>query len=544
MSDTFHDDPRVVTIPALVADRAAQLGDKPAIVGPDEDGSVHRMGYRELEVRSRAVAKALVARGIERGDRVAIWAPNIWEWVVLSYGIQIAGAAVVPINTRYRGREAAYLLRRSGARALFTVTGFLGNDYVALLRAAGDPSEETPALQHVVVVRGERPEGTVGLDDFLRAGDAVDDATLDARIATIRPEDYAEVSFTSGTTGNPKGVVATHEQWSMPFRAWVDVTGLVAADRVVVIAPFFHSFGSKAGYFTALLAGATVYPLVTFDPGEALRLIEAERISVIPGPPAIFQTLLARPDRTDHDLSSLRLAVTGSANVPVELVVAMRDVLRFDRVVTGYGLTEASGIATMCRHDDDPETIARTAGRAVPGVELRVVGPDGATLPPGQDGEVVLRGYNVMSGYWEDPDATAATIKDGWLHTGDIGRLDERGNLTITDRLKDMFIVGGFNVYPAEVENLLGRHPAVAQAAVIGVPDERLGDVGMAFVVLRPGASVGEAELLDWARGEVANFKVPRYVHIVDTLPRNASEKVLKPALRREAEAILAQRRG
>lgn len=541
-SDDFTDDPSVVTIPAIVGDRARRIGAKVAIVAPDADGTLRRMTYRDLEARVRQVAKALMARGTQRGDRVALWAPNIWEWIVLAFGAQSAGAAIVPVNTRYKGREAAYLLAKSGARLLFTVTDFLDTDYVDLLDRAGDRGTTVPSLEQVVVVRGAVPADAISLDEFLVGGDTVSDAELDERIASIGPGDMADVSFTSGTTGNPKGVVATHEQQSQPFRGWVEVVGLEARDRVMVIAPFFHSFGSKAGFFTSVLAGATVYPQLTFDPDATLRLIEEERISVIPGPPAIFQTLLQRPDRDAFDLSSLRLAVTGSANVPVELVVAMREVLEFDRVVTGYGLTEASGIATMCRWDDDPETIARTAGRALPGVRIRIVGPNGDELPAGENGEVLIAGYNVMTGYWDEPEETARTVVDGWLHTGDIGFLDERQNLRITDRAKDMYIVGGFNAYPVEIENTLGRHRAIRQAAVIGVPDERLGEVGMAFVILEPGFDLTEGELIAWTRDELANFKVPRYVEFVDELPKNASEKVLKPTLRAAAPAVLAAR--
>jgi acyl-CoA synthetase (AMP-forming)/AMP-acid ligase II len=254
---------------------------------------------------------------------------------------------------------------------------------------------------------------------------------------------------------------------------------------------------------------------------------------MLPGPPAIYQTILDHPDLDLHDLSSLRLSVSGAATVPVEMIERMRRELTFETIVTGYGLTETTGIATMCRHDDDLDTIATTAGRPIPDVEVRTVDEGGRTVAVGEPGEVVVRGYNLMKGYFNDAEATAATIdQDGWLHTGDIGVIDEGGNLRITDRLKDMFIVGGFNAYPAEIEHMLMRHPAVGQVAVVGVPDHRMGEVGMAFVVLRPGASVTEDELIAWSREAMANYKAPRYVEIVDALPMNASNKVLKYELR------------
>jgi acyl-CoA synthetase (AMP-forming)/AMP-acid ligase II len=339
--------------------------------------------------------------------------------------------------------------------------------------------------------------------------------------------------FTSGTTGHPKGVMCTHGQSVRAFRAWSEVVGLRAGDRYLVVVPFFNSFGYKAGWLACLLTGATVLPQPVFDVDAVLARIGPDRVNVLPGPPALYQTLLARPDLRDHDLSSLRLAVTGAAVIPVDLVVRMRDELGFDTVITGYGLTEATGIATMCRFDDDPETIATTSGRAIPDVEVLVVDDAGAEVPRGRPGEVVVRGYNVMRGYYEDPEQTAAAIDDrGWLHTGDIGVMDERGYLRITDRKKDMFIVGGFNAYPAEIENVLLGYAGVAQVAVVGVPDERLGEVGMAFVVPRADADVDADALIAWSRERMANFKVPRRIEIVDALPLNATGKVLKYELR------------
>jgi acyl-CoA synthetase (AMP-forming)/AMP-acid ligase II len=289
------------------------------------------------------------------------------------------------------------------------------------------------------------------------------------------------------------------------------------------------------------MAGATVVPEPVFDAGAVLRRIEAERISVLPGPPTLYQTLLGDPDRAKHDLSSLRLGVTGAAVVPVELVRAMDDELGFTTVLTAYGLTESCGTVTMCRRSDPPEVVARTSGRAIPGLEVRIVA-EGKEVPTGEPGEIVVRGYTVMSGYWGNAEATAETIDtDGWLRTGDIGVMDAQGNVTITDRVKDMYVVGGFNAYPAEIEAILRGHEAVAQAAVVGVPDERMGEVGCAYIVPVAGAlsgdSDGEADelgrsILGWSRGAMANYKVPRGVVLVDGLPVNAGGKVLKRELR------------
>jgi acyl-CoA synthetase (AMP-forming)/AMP-acid ligase II len=335
-------------------------------------------------------------------------------------------------------------------------------------------------------------------------------------------------------------VVCTHGQVLRGFADWAAVIGLRAGDRYLVINPFFHAFGYKAGWLSSIMRGATMLPHAIFDARAVLERIARERITVFPGPPAIFQSLLALPDLHAYDVSSLRLAVTGAAVIPVELVHRMRDELGFESVVTGYGLTECSGAVSMCRHDDDPVTIATTSGRALPGVEVRCIDAQGRPVPTGEAGEIVVRGYNVMPCYFEDETATRETIDaDGWLHTGDVGTLDAAGNLRITDRIKDMYILGGFNCYPAEIENLIFAIPGVAQVAVIGVPDERMGEVGMAFVVEKAGAGLGEASLIAACRERMANYKVPRFVRIVPSLPMNATGKVLKGPLREQARREL-----
>jgi len=325
----------------------------------------------------------------------------------------------------------------------------------------------------------------------------------------------------------------THAQTLRAYRDWSEVVGLREHDRYLIVNPFFHAFGYKAGWLASLMMGATVFPQSVLDPEQVFERIPRDGITFLPGPPTLYQTILNHPARGEHDLSSLRLSVTGAAPTPVELIVRMREELTFETIITGYGLTETCGIATMCRYDDDPETIANTSGRAIPGVDVRVVDEDGREVTRGEPGEVVIRGYNVMRGYLDEPEETAATIDDdGWLHTGDVGVMDDRGYLRITDRTKDMFIVGGFNAYPAEIENLLLRHSRIEQAAVIGVPDERLGEVAKAFVVLRAGDPILEDEIIEWSRAEMANFKVPRSVEFLDALPVNATGKVVKDELR------------
>jgi HIP---CoA ligase len=513
---------RPTTIPAALLHAAERFGDREALIDSDS-----RWTYPDLADAALDSAAGMMAAGVERGDRVAVWAPNGRLFVAAALGAVTAGAVLVPLNTRFKSDEAAWILRRSGARLLVTDSGFLGHDYVGMLRDA-----ELPALTEIIT-----PNGGGGLSwaSFLRRGSGVSrDETL-ARAGAVTADDVCDMFFTSGTTGRPKGVMTTHGQSIRVYTAWADGVGLREGDRYLVINPMFHTFGYKAGLLACLIRGATVISQPAFDAAEAIRLIERERVTVLPGPPTLYASLLDYPARAGHDLSSLRLAVTGAAVVPVPLVMRMRAEL-FREVIIAYGLTESCGTVTVGDPDAEPETACRTVGRAIPGTEVIIGGPGGAPLPPGSTGEVLVRGYNVMRGYFDDPAATAAAIDPaGWLHTGDVGTLDADGNLRITDRLKDMFTVGGFNAYPAEIEQVIARHGQVSEAAVVGVPDARLGEVGCAFVVPRPGAMVTEAEIIAFCRERLANFKVPRSVRTVAALPRNASGKVLKTELRDRA---------
>ena len=518
------------TIPALVDDAAERFGDAEALV----DGDL-RMSFEELRSRVVAMADALEAWGLAPGDRVAVWGHNTWEWAVAALGAHATGGVVVPVNTRFKGDETAYVLSASRARVLFCVTDFLGTDHLGLLRAAKDGMPES--LETTVVMRGPVPPGSSSFADFM----APPARPASGRNRPVWRSDPCHVMFTSGTTGRPKGVMLNHGAVCRAYRNWAEVIGLRHGDRYLIVNPFFHSFGLNAGILACLMTGATMIPHPVFDVPSVMARVRAERVSVLPGPPAIYQTILNHPDLETSKLSTLRLAVTGAAPVPVPMIEAMRDRLGFEVVVTGYGLTEASGIATMCRHDDPPETVSATSGRAIDDVEVRVVGPDGRELPRGEPGEIVVRGYNVMDGYLDDPHATAAAIDaDGWLHTGDVATMDAAGYVAITDRLKDMFICGGFNAYPAEIEATMLAHPAVGQVAVVGRPDDRLGEVGHAFVVPTPGASTDEAsetELIAWCRERMANYKAPRGVTFTDALPLTASGKVRKHDLRARLQA-------
>jgi len=470
--------------------------------------------------------------------------------VISALGIMAAGGILVPINTRFKGDEARFAIGKVRAAMVVLDDAFLGNGYLQMLRgaAAAEPvppsaGRPVPVLSdvHTVVLLDASSPATVGgtagtdaepalsYEQFLAGAVDTPVEEIDSRIDALSPDDVADILFTSGTTGYPKGAMVTHRSNLLVDLAWSDMVGLLRADRYLLINPFFHSFGYRAGLLACLIRRATMLPMATFDVSATLRLIETERVTVFPGAPTVYTSLLDHPEFADHDLSSVRLAVTCATIVPVPLLHRMREELGFRDVITAYGLTETCGTATVCPPDTDEHRISTSCGIAIPGTEVRIVGPDGVEAPVEQTGEVQVRGYNVMLGYFEDEPATAAAIDaDGWMHTGDVGWMDADGYLRITDRIKDVVMVGGFNVYPAEVERIIREHPTVSDVAVIGEPDGRLGEVTIAYVQLRPGAAATEDELLEFCRGKMANFKQPRRIAFVGELPRTPSGKIQK----------------
>lgn len=471
------------TIPEMVLSAADRFGDAEAAV----DGPL-RFTFTELVERIRCAAGAFADLGVGKGDRVAVWAPNSVEWIIAAFGLLTAGGVLVPVNTRFKTEEAGDIIARSGVKAVLVQKGFLGQDYTA-------------------------PAGTPVIDlksDFLSSGSPFERA--------VSGTDICDIIFTSGTTGRPKGAMMNHRQTLRMYSEWATLADLREGDRYLQINPYFHTFGLKAGLITSFLRGATMLPVAVFDVDTVVDLIDRERITMLPGPPTLYHSLLTVRDKAR--LSTLRAGVTGAADIPVELVRRIHGELPFQTLMTGYGLTEAGNV-TLSRPGDSFEDVATTAGLPCDGVEVRIA----------DDGEVLVRGYGVMQGYLDDPEGTAAAIDPGgWLHTGDLGRLDAAGRLRIDGRKKDMFIVGGFNAYPAEIEGYLLEHPAVAQAAVIGVPDDRLGQVGKAFVVAK--SQVSEEDLLLWCRERMAGFKAPRSIAFLDELPLNATGKVMKDQLR------------
>ncbi|HTU75781.1 MAG TPA: AMP-binding protein [Trebonia sp.] len=585
--------PEPSTVPACLRAAASDAPRALAIVDGDT-----RLTYAQLAGQAGQFTRALIAAGIGAGDAVALCAPNSARWVVAALGTLGAGAVLVPVNTRYKGGEAHYVLAKARAAALLVGNGFLGNDYLGMLSDAdsqapsagplaspaspgspappASPGSLLPGLPSLRVVvdlgpcvpprarshpagpdaelpRGGVPGGGVpgssvpgsgvsgsgvsgsgvsraalSLAAFLRAGDAIDQAAAGRRAGAVTPGALCDVIFTSGTSGRPKGVMTSHATALRNAAAWADGMGMGAGDRYLIVNPFFHTFGYRAGILACLAARATMYPLAVFDVEAALAIAQAERITVLPGPPTLFRSILAHPAHGDFDLS-VRLVATGAASVPRALMERIRDELGVAFVASPYGLTEVGGTATMPPPGAPAEKVLTTVGTAIPGTEIAIGGRDGQHQPAGVDGEILIRGYHVMRGYFDDPRATGEAIDSGgWLHTGDVGHLDADGYLTVTGRLTEVFQVGGFNVYPVEVEQLLATHPLIAEAAVIGVPDERLGEVGHAFVVARPGCLPDPQEVIAFARERIANFKVPRAVTIAADLPRTPLGKVRK----------------
>ena len=526
------------TLPHVIAHVAARYADKPFII--DEQGRA--LSFADFAGRVKTLASALAAHGVVFGDRIAIWAPNSPEWIIAAAAIESIGAILVPINTRFKGGEAAFVLAKTRARALFTVSGFLGNDYGAMLiKAAGGPGIEQPAanlpaLRHIVAL------DDADLAQFQQA--QIDDVALGARIAAVTPDSIADILFTSGTTGQPKGAMHNHGQALWMAALWNQANDLRADDRMVVVNPFFHSFGYRSGWVSALIAGITVFPLASFDAEALLALIARARITVLMGPPTIFQSLMDHAAFDRHDRSSLRVGHTGAAKVPVELIRAGYEVFGFDQFLTSFGQTESTALVSVNRPGADVTTIAQTVGKPLPGVELKIIDGMGATRPQGESGELLVRGPNVMQGYFEEPEQSAATVDaDGWLHTGDVGMIDADGNLRILDRLKDVVIVGGFNAYPAEIENALRDHAAIADVAVIPWPDDRMGEVCAACVVLRDGENLDLGGLAAWCRERMANYKVPRHMFVCTDFPRTALGKVQKFVLRDQVTAAIGTSR-
>lgn len=514
------------TIPSAIRAAAATWPHAEALIGTDGAGTT----FDELWEGACSIAGSLAGSGIAVGDRVAIWAPNTPAWAMVHAGALCAGAAVVPLNTRYTAHEATDILNRSEARVVIAATEFLGRAYATEL-------EQIDLAATPTIVR--LGESAAAAPDEIAAALAThpmeaDAAEVERRLTALGPGDISHVQFTSGTTGQPKGAMLRHGASVVTSLAWIHNTGLTHGDRYPVVAPFSHLGGHKTGLLTCVLAGATAIPVPVLNIADLASTIRTTRSTFLQGPPTLFHGLVALARTDSRSLSSIRVCVTGAAVVPPSLVRDVRATLGAE-VFTAYGLTETTGVCTMTRPGDSIKTVASTCGRPLDGVEVDTLDETGASVGTDRPGEVIVRGPNVMAGYLGDPEATAAVVHDGWLRTGDIGTIGADGCLTIVDRLTDMIVVGGLNVYPAEVEHAIIEHPDVDAVSVVGAPDDRLGEVPVAFVIAaRNEATLGES-VGRWCVDRLAGFKIPRRFTIVDDLPTNAAGKVAKSELRDRA---------
>jgi fatty-acyl-CoA synthase len=525
------------TLYAFVNDRAQTRGDAEALVT-----ATARLTYRQQHQAVRRAAKALHALGVRRGDFIGILMGNDETWVTLFYAAATIGAITVPINTRFKSAELAFCLAQADVKALFIADRFLNIDFMSFLRTAEPavdhalPGQALPLLRHVVVVGQDIPRTGRSLDDFLALGGGVSDATLDALATEVRPDDLLLIQFTSGTTAYPKAVMLTHDNmlrnaWAVGLRL-----GIRPDDRYFNCRPFFHVAGTTLSLLVSLIAGACMVTLPTFEAGAALGMLADERCTLTSGNDTLFQLMLGHPS---FDPARLHLRGGWAAAGPETIRNIMEKMGARDLCVA-YGLSEASPNVVLNDYRDPAELRIAGLAKAHDGVEVRITQREtGAVLPAGETGEIEVRGWNVMRGYYKNPEETAKTFTpDGWLRTGDVGVLTADGRLRMVGRTKDVFRVGGENVAPAEVEEVLLAHPAVATAQVVGVPDARLGEVGAAFVTLK--ANVTEAELIEFLKRQCANFRVPRYLAVVDNfdaIGMTASGKVQKNKLREHAIA-------
>jgi acyl-CoA synthetase (AMP-forming)/AMP-acid ligase II len=488
------------------------------------------LSYLQLAHLVQQCADALHGLGIGAGDRVALWAPNSWRWIICSFACWQLGAVVVPVSSRLKAIEAGGIIAGSAARVLFTTADCASEDLPALLAQQYQENSQglfqgLPQLEHVICLAG-----TTSLQVCKTVDDFLDSADGSAPLA--RSEDSCcEILYTSGTTGEPKGVVLNHQQVLQAFWDWTDLGGLNEQDTFLVVPPFSHGFGINAGILACVMRGMTHVVVDFFDPKTALAQLAQYQVTVMSGPPALFHTLSQAPNAR-RDSQSLRVVYIGAAQVPGDMITSMHEGLGIDRVINAYGLIEGC-VVSMTRADDPPHVIAQTVGRPLPDIQVRILGDDGQPLPPGEIGEITVTGYNVMQGYFEAPHLTAVSIDDeGWLHTGDVGAIDDAGNITIVGRKKEMYICNGFNVYPAEVETLLARHPALNLVSVVGVDHNTKGEAGVAFIVQSPQAHASEEELLVWAKENMASYKVPLRIIPVETFPLNSNGKVRKNILK------------
>ena len=508
----------------------ARFPDREALVVPHQD---IRQTWAEFSVVVDRVAKGLMAKGIEKGDRVGMWSPNFAEWVYIQYATAKIGAIQVNVNPAYRTSELEYALKQSGAKMLVTRTEYLTSAYRDMVEAV---RHELPALEEVVYF------DTDDWAELLAAGEAISDDDLAARGATLGQNDPINIQYTSGTTGFPKGATLSHRSILNDALLVGQACAYDETDRVCIPVPFYHCFGMVMGNLACSIYGATmVIPCPSFDPAAVLRAVQDERCTSLYGVPTMFVAELAADDLAEMDFSALRTGIMAGSPCPIEVMRSVIDKMNMEQVTIAYGMTETSPVSTQTSVTDSVEHRVTTVGRVLPHVEAKIVDPEtGETVERGESGEYCTRGFHVMLGYWEDDAKTAEAIDaDGWMHSGDLATMDEDGYVNIVGRIKDLIIRGGENIYPREIEEFLYTHPSIAEAQVIGVPDLKYGEEIMAWVQLADGEQLTEDELKEFCRGKIAHFKVPRYISFVSDFPMTVTGKIRKVEMREKSIADL-----
>ncbi len=505
-----------------------------------------RWTYAELRERVDRCASGLLSLGLEPGDRVGIWSPNNSEWTVTQFATAKAGLVLVNINPAYRLSELEYALNKVGCRALVTASSFKSSDYIGMLRELvpelddAEPgalqSERFPSLQFVIHLGSDNEEGMIRFRDLMDAGRPEDERRLSAIADTLQFDDPINIQFTSGTTGLPKGATLTHHNILNNGYFVGEAMNLTHEDRICIPVPLYHCFGMVVGNLGAITHGSTmVYPSEGFEPDAVLAAVSEEHCTTLYGVPTMFIAELEHPEFGSYDLSSLRTGIMAGSPCPVEVMKRVIDEMHMDEVTIAYGMTETSPVSFQTAPDDPLDRRVGTVGRILPHAEVKVVDSDGRIVPAGQPGELLTRGYLVMLRYWDDAERTAEAVDAaGWMHTGDLATIDAQGYCCIVGRIKDMIIRGGENVYPREIEEFLYGHPDIEEVQIIGVPDERFGEQLCAWIKLRDGRSVTTEQIQDFCKGQIAHFKIPHYVKIVDSFPMTVTGKIQKFVMREQ----------
>ncbi|TYO97818.1 AMP-binding protein [Desulfallas thermosapovorans] len=540
-----------ITIGQIVDLMAKELGDNLALVYQNRG---IKYNYREFRDVCNQVAKGLMAMGIKKGDHIAIWANNVPEWVLAQFGSAKMGAVLVTVNTNYRSFELEYLLKQSDSTTIILVHGVKRqNEYTDIMYelcpelsscAPGQlNSARLPKLKNVIYIGEEKMPGMYNWNDLYELGKQITDEELKAREDSLQPDEVINMQYTSGTTGFPKGVMLTHTNISGNAVSMAECMMLSPKDSLCIPVPLFHCFGCVIGTMCCVVTGATMAPVETFNAKKVLETIEANKCTAVHGVPTMFIAELEEMDKNKYDTSSLRTGVMAGAPCPIEVMKSVVNKMGAREICITYGQTEASPGITMTRTTDPIELRVSTVGRALPNVEVKIVNPEtGEEVPPGVQGELCTRGYHVMKGYYNMPDATAQAIDgDSWLHTGDLAVMDENGYCKITGRLKDMIIRGGENIYPREIEEFLYTHPKIKDVQVVGVPSRKYGEEVVAFIQLKAGETADETEIKEYCRDKIARHKIPAFIMFVDEYPATASGKIQKYKLRETATKVLGR---